>query len=284
MQIVDALRQARQELDASDSAKENNTQLDTEVLLCSVLKCVRTHLFTYPEKKLSIQENKSFNTLIALRAEGHPVAHLTNKKEFWSLAFHVTQDTLIPRPETELLVETALKLIAIYSTKSILDLGTGSGAIAIAIASERPLAKIIATDKNAKALDIAKLNAESHQASNIEFKETNWFDQLETQRYDIIVSNPPYICKDDPHLKQGDVRFEPLSALASGAEGLDDLRIIIHDSKKVLNKQAWLLVEHGYNQGEQIRNLFIENSYTSVSTIKDYGDNDRVSIGQLIYP
>jgi release factor glutamine methyltransferase len=276
MQIIDALKHARQQLNISDRAK-----LDTEILLCSILRCERTYLYTHPEQTLSNKETGSFNTLVSLRSEGRPVAHLTNKKEFWSLSFHVTQDTLIPRPETELLVETALKLIPTDSSKTILDLGTGSGTIAIAIASERPLVNITATDTSDKALKIAKLNAEIHKIKNIEFKKANWLEE-ESNSYDIIVSNPPYISNNDPHLKQGDVRFEPLSALASGEDGLDDLRIIINESKNNLNKQGWLLVEHGYNQGQQVKQLFIDNNFTSTSTIKDYSNNDRVSIGQLI--
>ena len=276
MQIVDAVKHAQKQLVESDSAR-----LDAEILLCSVLKCERTHLYTHPEQALSKVEINSFNELIVLRTEGHPIAHLIQKKEFWSLELKVTADTLIPRPETEVLVETALSFVTADTELNILDLGTGSGAIAIAIASERPTAKISATDTSEKALIIAKQNADSHKIENIEFKKANWFDK-ESHRYDIIVSNPPYMHDNDPHLMQGDVRFEPLSALASGNDGLDNLRTIIYESKKYLNNQAWLLVEHGYNQGEQVKLLFIENNFTSVSTIKDYDENDRVTIGQFI--
>ncbi len=276
MQIVDAVKHAQKQLVESDSAR-----LDAEILLCSVLKCERTHLYTHPEQALSKVEINSFNELIVLRTEGHPIAHLIQKKEFWSLELKVTADTLIPRPETEVLVETALSFVPADTELNILDLGTGSGAIAIAIASERPTAKISATDTSEKALIIAKQNADSHKIENIEFKKANWFDK-ESHRYDIIVSNPPYMHDNDPHLMQGDVRFEPLSALASGNDGLDNLRTIIYESKKYLNNQAWLLVEHGYNQGEQVKLLFIENNFTSVSTIKDYDENDRVTIGQFI--
>lgn len=281
MQIVDVLKHGRQQLDASGTNRSDSTKLDTEILLCYVLKCERTHLYAYPEQSLSNEQLDSFNALIDLRSQGQPIAYLTMQKEFWSLSFHVNENTLIPRPETELLVEIVLELISTDSAYNILDLGTGSGAIAIAIASERPLAKITATDISDEAIKIARHNAETNKIENIEFKKSNWFEE-ESNRYDIIVSNPPYISNDDAHLKQGDVRFEPLSALASGKDGLDDLRTIIQQSKKYLNKQAWLLVEHGYNQGQQVRQLFIENGFTSVSTIKDYGNNDRVSIGQLI--
>ncbi len=276
MKIANALKNGKQRLVSSESAS-----IDTEALLCSILNCERSRLYSHPEQELTDKEIKSFNELISLREQGHPVAHLSKQKEFWSLSFYITQDTLIPRPETELLVETALKYVPIDSEKNILDLGTGSGAIAIAIASERPLTNITATDKSNEALKIAKLNADSHNIQNIEFKNANWFEKESNVAYDLIVSNPPYICDGDPHLKQGDVQFEPISALTSGKDGLDDLRIIISEAKNNLNKQSWLLVEHGYNQAEHVRQLFIENDFTSVSTIKDYSNNERVSIGKL---
>ena len=275
MQIVDALKYARQQLQTSDSA-----QLDSELLLCEILNCERSHLYAYPEKELTDKNIKSVNQFISLRAEGHPIAHITKQREFWSLLLHIDEHTLIPRPETEILVETALKLIPKESKKDVLDLGTGSGAIAIAIASERPLANITATDKSDEALNVAKQNAERHNINNIHFINADWFNMGNNHDYDVIVSNPPYICNDDKHLKQGDVRFEPLSALASGKDGLDDLRIIISEANKHLNKQGWLLVEHGYNQAKQVQQLFNENNFTSISTIKDYSDNDRVTIGE----
>jgi release factor glutamine methyltransferase len=277
MHIADALKHARQQFHSSDSA-----QLDAEILLCTVLRCERTHLYAYPEMELSRHLIESLNKLIMLRSQGHPVAYLAKQKEFWSLLFHVNPDTLIPRPETELLVETALNKLPTDSENNILDLGTGSGAIAIAIASERPLTNITATDISDKTLKIAKLNARSHKIRNIKFEKANWFDIKNVKPYDLIVSNPPYISNDDPHLKQGDVRFEPASALVSGKEGLDDLRTIISEAKNNLNKQGWLLVEHGYNQAKQVQQLFNKNNFTSVSTIKDHGNNNRVSIGQLI--
>ncbi len=278
MQIVEALKNAQQQLNLFDSAK-----LDAEVLLCSVLNCERPYVYAHPEQELSNKKIGSFNKLIQLRAEGQPVAHLINNKEFWSLSFHITKDTLIPRPETELLVEASLNKLPKDSIKNILELGTGSGAIAIAIASERPLANLTATDNSDTAIKVAKQNADTHQINNIEFINANWFENENIKNYDLIVSNPPYIEQNDPHLKQGDVRFEPISALASGEDGLDDLRIIIRGSKNHLSQQGWLLVEHGYNQGEAVKQLFIENGYVSLSTLKDYSDNDRISIGQLNY-
>lgn len=277
MQIVDAVKHAQQQLVESDSAR-----LDAEVLLCSVLKCERTHLYTYPEQNLSRIEIKSFDELVAFRAEGHPIAHLIQKKEFWSLDLKVTTDTLIPRPETERLVEAALNCTPKESPCSILELGTGTGAISIAIASDRQLANITATDIKESALQLAQLNAESHQLNNITFKKANWFDIKNINTYDLIISNPPYISIDNPHLRQGDVRFEPESALVSGKEGLDDLYIIITGAIKYLNTNGWLLLEHGYQQGKAIRQLLNENNFSTISTLKDYSNLDRVSIGQWL--
>ncbi len=273
MQIVTALGQARQKLTASSSAR-----LDTEILLCSVLKCERTQLYTYPEQILSATEIASFNKLIALRAAGHPVAYLCGQKEFWSLALQVNPDTFIPRPETELLVAVALAQIPEDATTRILELGTGTGAIAIAIASERPHVIITATDANTGTLKIAKSNAAKHNIKHIDFKLANWFKIPDINTYDLIISNPPYICIDDPHLNQGDVRFEPISALVSGADGLHDIRTIIQQAQTYLNTPGWLLLEHGYNQAEQVRQLLRDNGYIA-TTIKDYSGIERVSMG-----
>ncbi|MAS82592.1 MAG: protein-(glutamine-N5) methyltransferase, release factor-specific [Legionellales bacterium] len=277
MQIANAIKYAQQQFVKSDSAR-----LDAEVLICSVLKCERIHLYTYPEKRLSNTDLSSFKKLIKLRIEGHPIAHLIQKREFWSLDLKVTIDTLIPRPETEILVEAALDLIPKELPHSILELGTGTGAISIAIASSRNLARITATDIKKAALDVAISNAKSYQLSNINFENANWFDMKDISTYDLIISNPPYICIDDPHLGQGDVRFEPESALVSGKEGLDDLRIIITGAKNYLNNNGWLLVEHGHQQGKTIKQLLKNNNYSTISTLKDYSNLDRIGIGQWV--
>jgi release factor glutamine methyltransferase len=278
MQIVNALKDAKQKLITSDSAK-----IDAESLLCSVLKCDRSKLYAYPEQVLSMEQQTSFNKLIALRAEGHPVAYLTGHKEFWSLNLYVSQATLIPRPETELLVETALTLIPDDKETKLLELGTGTGAIAIAIASERNKSNITATDLSAKALLVAQQNARSHHVENISFKEADWFEIADIDSYDLIISNPPYICADDPHLQQGDVQFEPVTALASGADGLNDIRTIIKQAQHYLNSRGWLLLEHGYNQAAQVRQLFKDNGYTASASIKDYSGIERISMGQLAH-
>tara|TARA_R110000782_G_scaffold49668_3_gene108037 strand:+ start:527 stop:1372 length:846 start_codon:yes stop_codon:yes gene_type:complete len=278
MRIIDVLKHAKRQLASSDSAR-----IDAESLLCSILKCDRSKLYAYPEQVLSDEELDSFNELLALRAEGHPVAHLTGQKEFWSLNLQVSHDTLIPRPETELLVETALTLIPNDKETTLLELGTGTGAIAIAIASERNHSNITATDLSAKALNVAQLNARSLAIENINFKIADWFAFPDIENYDLIISNPPYICANDPHLKQGDVRFEPITALASGVDGLDDIRTIIQQAQHYLNTRGWLLLEHGYNQAAQVRQLFKDNGYTTVTSVKDYGGIERVSMGQLAH-
>lgn len=275
MQIADVVKHGQQQLVRSDSAR-----LDAELLLCSVLKCERTHLYTHPEQALLSNEINSFNELVLLRTEGHPVAHLIQKKEFWSLELQVSTDTLIPRPETEVLVEAALTRIPKESSCSILELGTGTGAISIAIATERPLANITATDIKESVLKVAQTNAGLHQVNHISFEKADWFDIKNISAYDLIVSNPPYISSDDPHLKQGDVRFEPESALASGKAGLDDLNIIITGARNYLNRNGWLLLEHGYQQGDAVRQLLKENNFDTISTVRDYSKLDRVSIGQ----
>ena len=224
-------------------------RLDAEILLCSVLNYDRSKLYAYPEENLSEKEIKEFNHLIDERAKGFPVAHITGHKEFWSLSFKVSKHTLIPRPETELLVETALNLINKNKLQNIIDLGTGSGAIAIAIASEQPNLDIVATDINEKALEIAKQNSKFHQTININFKQSNWFKDIGDDLYDLIISNPPYIRDNDPHLEQGDVRFESRTALVSGKVGLEDINTIVNASSQYINNSGWLLIEHGYDQG-----------------------------------
>ena len=277
MKIADALKKGKQQLCLSESAS-----LDTEVLLCFVLNCDRSKLYSHPEEELTDNELNSFNEIISLRATGHPVAHLTRSKEFWSLKLFVTPDTLIPRPETELLVEAALNLIPEDKHYSILDLGTGSGAISIAIATERPLITITATDINEDTLNIAKKNAESYNIKSISFKKGAWFDIENISTYDLIVSNPPYVSINDPHLTQGDVRFESKTALVSGDSGLDDLQSITSNATSYLKPNGWILLEHGYQQGKAVRKMLGAQGFTAISTINDYSNQERVSIGQYM--
>lgn len=271
--IEDAIKQLQP---VSDSAR-----LDIELLLCSVINKERSFFRAWPEHKLELQQLNSFLQLLEQRIEGKPIAHILGQRGFWSLNLKVTTDTLIPRPDTERLVELALELISEKSQWKILDLGTGTGAIALSLAKENPNCFITATDQSIAALEVAKQNALDNNIQNIEFIQSNWFDKLENQQFDIIVTNPPYIKESDPHLKQGDVRFEPLSALTSGEDGLNDIRSIIRNSHHYLTKNGVLLIEHGYDQANEVCDLLESANFTKVENFKDYNDNPRVSIAYI---
>ncbi|HHS99939.1 MAG TPA: peptide chain release factor N(5)-glutamine methyltransferase [Thiomicrospira sp.] len=260
----------------------DSPQLDAELLLSNILQVNRTYLFTWPEKQLNPSELEQFQADLNKRLDGQPIAHIIGYREFWGLELKVTKDTLIPRPDTETLIECVLNLESLNQTSkncSILDLGTGSGAIALALKSEKPHCSITAVDQSQPALDVAIQNAQRNQL-NVEFLHSDWFSAVDNQIYDCIVSNPPYIEKNDPHLQQGDVRFEPLSALASGSDGLDDIRLIINQAWSHLQPQGWLIIEHGYNQAEAIQQLFEQSNYTKLQMHKDLGGNPRISLGQ----
>ena len=276
MQINDAFKYAKQKLDSS-----NYRRIDSEILLCSILNCNRTKLYAYPDKILSFNDKKKYKELINKRSEGYPIAYLTKQKEFWGHTLHINDNILIPRPETELLVEKALKLISIFSLNKILELGTGSGAIAIAIASEKPNVNIKATDIKDNIIKIASKNADLYEIKNIKFVKSNWFSDIKKNNFDLIVSNPPYVSGDDPVLRNSDIRFEPVSALVSSNDGLDDLKKIIRDSSNYLKNNGWLVVENGYDQGAKVRKLFLENKFTS-KTIKDYNKLERITFGRLL--
>ena len=265
--------------ETSDSAR-----LDAEVLLCHVLGCSATHLVAWPEKTLTEKQSHSFNQLIEQRHAGTPVAYLTGRKEFWSLDFKVTPATLIPRPDTEILVEFVLNQFSDRKKLKLADLGTGSGAIAIAIASEQPGWEITATDFSGKALSVARENAQAHQITNIEFIESNWFEQLDRQRFDLIISNPPYIAEQDEHLSLGDVRFEPASALISGKTGMDDIEHITKQSAQYLKPNGWLVFEHGYDQKQQVKSCFVHHHFLKITQLNDLSGQPRVTAGCLAKP
>ncbi|MGV6826457.1 MAG: peptide chain release factor N(5)-glutamine methyltransferase, partial [bacterium] len=250
-----------------------------EVLLSHVLQKPRSWLFAWPEKEISTELASRFQTLVDDHCAGKPLAYLTGEREFWSLPLKVTPDTLIPRPETELIVGLALECSDADSL-SLLDLGTGSGAIALAIASEQPSWHITATDQSEAALQIAKTNAANHQVSNIQFIHGHWFEPVDPQIFDIIVSNPPYVAAGDPHLQQHGLPHEPESALVSGHDGLDDLRHIISLARQHLQPRGWLLVEHGEQQGPAVKELFIAAGFKQVSTKQDMEQRDRVTMGR----
>jgi release factor glutamine methyltransferase len=254
---------------------------EAELLLLHVLRQPRSWLFAHADEPLEMDVQTSYQELLARREAGEPVAYLVGHRGFWTLDLEVTPATLIPRPETELLVELALQRLPSGFSGQVADLGTGSGAIALAIARERPHAQVIATDASAAALEVARRNAQRHAIDNVSFVQGDWLAPLADQRFDLIASNPPYIEADDPHLARGDLRFEPASALASGHDGLDDIRRIVDGARRHLAPGGWLLFEHGWNQGDAARALLDAAGYAEVFTAPDLEQRDRVSGGEL---
>lgn len=266
------LREAHDALTACDSAR-----LDVELLLAHVLGCNRTALYARPEQVLTTAQHENFEILLQRRALGEPLAYLTGQREFWSLPLTVTPDTLIPRPETELLVECALMLLSGRADIRIADLGTGSGAIAIALAMELPHAAIVATDQSTAALAVAKDNAERLCPDRIEFCEGDWCLALPHLSFDLIVSNPPYVAAADPALQDDGVRFEPVTALAAGHDGLDAIRAIIPAARRHLASGGVLLLEHGAGQAEAVAALLGQHGYRDIETHGDLAGLPRVT-------
>jgi len=255
-------------------------QLEAEILLAYSLKQSRTYLLARSNDSLSLQTETFFLEMIQRRLQGEPIAYLVGRKEFWSLDLKITSDVLIPRPETELLVELVLNKT--HNTKiRLADLGTGSGAIALAIAHERPSWEIYATDQSAAALKIAQHNANQLHIQNITFLQGEWCEPL-ISTFDIIVSNPPYLAENDPHLQEGDLRFEPKAALISSKNGLNDLFKIILSSYPYLKDKGCLWVEHGYQQGELVRKYFANIGYTAIETYRDVAGLERATCGYVI--
>lgn len=221
----------------------------------------------------------AFRDLVARRARGEPVAYLTGTRGFHALDLHVTPDVLIPRPETELLVDQALRRVPVDGHCAVADLGTGSGAVALAIAKARPRTRVVATEASNAALEIARANAGRLDLRNVDFAQGDWCDALGDATFDLIVSNPPYIAEGDPHLREGDLRFEPRAALASGVDGLDAIRIIVRDARARLHPGGWLMFEHGFDQGPAVRGLLAAHDYAEVFTERDLEGRERVSGG-----
>lgn len=290
-------------LSASAQLNTEDAGYEAQLLLQHVLSVNRAWLIAHENDALQPNIHAVFEVLLNRRLNGEPMAYILGSREFYGLDLIVTPDTLIPRPDTETLVEAALGKIPpsditqnlpsrgrsesvltsgldFDGNISMLDLGTGSGAIALAIAKSRPQVSITAVDASSAAIAIAKKNAQNLNISNVQFVLSNWFNDITHEKFDVIVSNPPYIEQNDMHLSQGDLRFEPQSALASGVDGLDDIRRIISHCLVYLKPQGWLMLEHGYNQAEQVADLMAETGLTNVETIRDLGGNDRVTIGK----
>ncbi len=271
--VDDALRWGIEQLAGAESP-----DVDARVLLCHVLKKPASYVYTWPEHTLDAQQWRHYQRVIQSRATGKPVAHITGVREFWSLELESTSDTLIPRPETELLVEATLARLP-EGACAVCDLGCGTGAIALAIASERPEATVVGADVVSEAVALARRNAKRNDILNTHFLKSHWFDAIEG-RFSAIVSNPPYVESDSPYLSQGDVRFEPASALTSGPDGLNDIRYLIENAPPFLKPDGYLLLEHGHGQAEAIRTLMAKRGYSEIETLKDLAGHDRVTLGR----
>jgi release factor glutamine methyltransferase len=276
LSIQDALNIAGEKL----ALCSEDTSVEASLLLAHVLGVSRTHLHTRPEQKLQESQCHEFFKMISRRLAGEPIAYLIGCREFWSLELLVNKYTLIPRPETELLVELALQHIPPDGEYHILDLGTGSGAIALAIASERPQCHITATDISPPALDVASANAQRLNIRNVTFHQGSWFAPFYTEKFDVIVSNPPYVAQNDPHLLQGDLPAEPSLALVAGPSGMEMITTIAQHAPNYLQSGGWLLLEHGYNQGTCVANLLNDAEYFRVQTWRDLAGIERITIGQ----
>jgi release factor glutamine methyltransferase len=254
--------------------------VDARALLRHALGVDEAYLIAHSAQVLSDAQSEYFAALAARRGAGEPVAYIVGRREFFSLEFEVTPAVLIPRPDTELLVEVALDKTAVDCGDRILELGTGSGCIAISIAKQRPHARVVAVDSSAAALAVARANARRHAVTNVEVVQSDWFDALAGQRFYLIVANPPYVAAGDPHLKQGDLRFEPAAALVGGADGLDCIRQIVASAPQYLSLGGWLAFEHGYDQSERSRLLLADAGYDEIFSITDLADIERVSGGR----
>ncbi|MDP2829035.1 MAG: peptide chain release factor N(5)-glutamine methyltransferase [Sulfuricellaceae bacterium] len=276
--LHDILRQGAGRLAATLGLDPREARLEVQILLCHVLDKPRSWLIRHDRDEL--QAPSSYADLLARRLTGEPIAYLIGKREFFGLEFKTTPAVLIPRPETELLVELALARIPENRPCKVLDLGTGSGAIAISLAKNRPQVTVTAIDQSLEALAVARENAARLDTPKLRLLHSNWFSALASETFDLIVSNPPYVEAADPHLQRGDVRFEPLSALAAGVDGLDDIRRIAAAAPHHLKKPGgWLLFEHGYNQGEGCRKILRQQGFSEVATICDLAGLERVSVG-----
>lgn len=276
------LKEAQAQLSSALALPGNEAKLEAQILLQHCLDVNRAWLLAHENDATDANNHAEFQTLLNRRLQGEPIAYILGKREFYGLAFKVTSDTLIPRPDTETLVEAALERIPQDQPYRILDLGTGTGAIAIAIAKHRPVSQVTAVDASSAALAVAQENARSLSTDNVKFVLSDWFDALQSQTYDVIVSNPPYVAQDDVHLKQGDLRFEPISALAAGTDGLDCIRQMIKQAAQYLEPHGWLMLEHGYDQAEKVTNLMKAAGYSAISSVADLPGVYRVTLCQRL--
>lgn len=276
--VQQLLQTARQQLAQTVTAGE--ASVEAQILLMHVLDVNRAWLLAHSTDAVSKEHILEFHGLVQRRVQGEPVAYILGYREFFGLKLKVTPATLIPRSDTETLVEAALQKIS--KPMQILDLGTGTGAIALALAQHANQSNVTALDASEAALKVAEENALSLQLGNVTLLHSHWFSQLTNQTFDLIVSNPPYIESADQHLSQGDLRFEPLSALAAGKDGLADIRDIIAQAPNYLNNGGWLMLEHGYNQAPAVQQLYQAAGFEHIQTVRDLGDNPRVTLAQWL--
>ena len=278
MRVRDLLDEGARALPGDEARRE------ATLLLRHALDVPDAWLIAHRDDAIDVAQAEAFRNLIERRARGEPVAYLTGTRGFHDIELQVAPGVLIPRPETELLVELALQRIPADADCNVADLGTGSGAIALAIARARPQARVVATDASGAALDVARGNAERLRLGNVEFRQGDWYAGLAGEPFDVIVSNPPYIAEGDPHLREGDLRFEPAAALASGADGLDAIRVIVRGAREHLRNGGWLLLEHGFDQGADVRDLLLDHGLAEVFTQNDLEGRERVTGGRISFP
>jgi len=277
--VGDLLKHYKERLERALGLDPDSARIEAQSLLQAVFQTSRAWLLAHPEQTIDAEQLAHCSTIFERRLLGEPVAYILGEREFYGLNFKVSPATLIPRPETELLVDLALQRIPLQGKCRVLDLGTGTGIIALSIAKLRPDAEVVAVDSSHDALDVSRENALRLNLSNVEFMLSNWFDALCSEQFDLIVSNPPYIAENNAHLTQGDVRFEPHNALISGTDGLDDLRHIVSQAAKHLNDNGSLLLEHGYDQAARVRSLLLDAQFSWVFSAKDLAGTERVAGG-----
>lgn len=255
----------------------DSPRLEAELLMGLVLRKPRSFLHAWPEQRLGESQADRYEKLLRRRFAGEPIAYMTGIREFWSMPLKVTPAVLIPRPETELLVEKALLKLPDDEELRVLDLGSGSGAISLAIAKERPRTQVIGVDISRAALDVAQMNARLQKLPNVEFRESDWFDAVRGEKFNVVVGNPPYVAEDDPHLSHGDALFEPRLALDAGPAGMESFRAIIDRAHNYIVRQGWLLLEHGRDQHMPLRRLLEAQHYHDIAIHKDAAGHDRVT-------
>jgi release factor glutamine methyltransferase len=279
--IHHVLHQSSQQLVHTIGLDHAEANLEANLLLQHALHVNRAWVITHDRDVLNADQQAEFQLLLKRRLDGEPIAYIVGFREFYGLQLKVSPVTLIPRPDTETLVEAALEKIPLDKVSHILDLGTGTGAVALAIAKNRNNCEVTAVDQSTDALSVTLENAQSLKLNNLRLIESNWFSELQGEGFDLILSNPPYIAQDDEHLKQGDLRFEPISALASGVDGLDDIRKIVQDAPDYLKTNGWLMLEHGFDQAESVATLLKARGFNQIAHAKDIAGRLRVTFGAI---